>query len=54
MIHAITFLLLYVAREHLNNTIILDGDQMIFNTDILKPEFDRSGYNSVYVEKWNR
>ena len=41
---------LYVAREHLNNTIILDGDQMIFNTDILKPEFDRSGYNSVYVE----
>ena len=41
---------LYVAREHLNNTIILDGDQMIFNTDILKPEFERSGYNSVYVE----
>ena len=41
---------LYVAREHLDNTIILDGDQMIFNTDILKPELDRSGYNSVYVE----
>ena len=41
---------LYVAREHLNNTIILDGDQMIFNTDILKPEFERSGYNSVHVE----
>lgn len=41
---------LYVARVHLNNTIILDGDQMIFNTDILKPEFERSGYNSVYVE----
>lgn len=41
---------LYVAREHLNNTIILDGDQMILNTDILKPEFERSGYNSVYVE----
>lgn len=41
---------LYVAREHLDNTIILDGDQMIFNTDILKPEFERSGYNSVYVE----
>lgn len=41
---------LYVARDHICNTIILDGDQMIYNTHILRPEFERSGYNSVYVE----
>ena len=41
---------LYVARDHICNTIILDGDQMIYNTQILRPEFERSGYNSVYVE----
>lgn len=41
---------LYVARQYLNNVIILDGDQIIYNTEILKPEFERSGYNSVWVE----
>ena len=41
---------LYVARDHIENAIILDGDQIIFNSEILKPEFERSGYNSVYVE----
>ena len=40
---------LYVAREYLGDCIILDGDQIINNTDILKPEFERSGYNAVYV-----
>ena len=41
---------LFVAREHLGDVIILDGDQIIFNTDILTPEFERSGYNSVWIE----
>lgn len=41
---------LYVARQYLKNVMILDGDQIIYNTEILKPEFERSGYNSVWVE----
>ena len=41
---------LYVARQYLNNVMVLDGDQIIYNTEILKPEFERSGYNSVWVE----
>ena len=39
---------LYVAREHLENAIILDGDQIIYHPEILAPEFERSGYNSVW------
>lgn len=41
---------LYVARQYLKNVMILDGDQIIYNPEILKPEFERSGYNSVWVE----
>lgn len=41
---------LYVAREHIENSIILDGDQIIYNAKVLNPEFQRSGYNSVWVE----
>ena len=41
---------LYVAREHLDNVMILDGDQIIYNADILKPEFVRSGYNAVWTD----
>ncbi len=41
---------LYVAREHIENAIILDGDQIIYNTSILSPEFDKSGYNCVWQE----
>lgn len=42
---------LYAAREHLGNTVILDGDQIIYNPDILKPEFEHSGYNAVWCER---
>ena len=31
--------------------IILDGDQIIYNPDILAPEFERSGYNSVWTDE---
>lgn len=41
---------LYVARAHLEDVIILDGDQIIYNDSILSPEFDRSGYNAVYTD----
>lgn len=42
---------LYVAREHLEDVIILDGDQLIFNDSILAPEFDMSGYNGVWIDE---
>ena len=38
---------LYCAREYLSDTILLDGDQMIYDPSILRPEFERSGYNAV-------
>lgn len=41
---------LYVARDHLGDCIILDGDQIIYNPKILAPEFERSGYNSVWTD----
>jgi len=48
---------LYCAREYLDtNVIILDADQMIYNRDILDPEFELSGYNAVrvngYTNEW--
>ena len=42
---------LYVAREHIENAIILDGDQIIYNPAVLSPEFERSGYNSVWTDE---
>ena len=41
---------LYVAREHLGDCIILDGDQIIYNPEILDPHFMLSGYNAVWCE----
>lgn len=41
---------LFVAREHLGDVIILDGDQIIFNEKVLSPEFERSGYNCVWTD----
>lgn len=42
---------LYVAREFLEDVMILDGDQLIYNNEILAREFQRSGYNAVWTEK---
>ena len=42
---------LYVARDHLKDCIILDGDQIIYNSKILQKEAERSGYNAVWTEK---
>lgn len=47
---------LYVSRNLISNAIILDGDQIIYNDEILKPNFEKSGYNSVwtssYTDEW--
>lgn len=42
---------LYVAREYIENAIILDGDQIIYNPAVLSPEFEHSGYNSVWTDE---
>ncbi len=42
---------LYAAREHLENCMILDGDQIIYNKKILTPFFERSGYNAVWTDE---
>ena len=41
---------LYVAREHLEDVMILDGDQIIYHPEILRPEAERSGYNGVWTD----
>lgn len=43
---------LYVARDHLKDVIILDGDQVIKNYKILSPNFEKSGYNCVWSEEY--
>lgn len=42
---------LYAAREHIGGSLIIDGDQMIYNPDVLSPDFERSGYNAVWTDK---
>lgn len=39
---------LYVAREYLENCMILDADQIIINPRVLSPYYEYSGYNSVW------
>ena len=41
---------LYVARAHLSDCIILDGDQIVYRPEILDPHFTCSGYNAVWCE----
>ena len=31
--------------------MILDGDQIVYNRTILSPEFERSGYNSIWTDE---
>lgn len=42
---------LYVAREHLRNAIIMDGDQIIRTPAILHREFSRSGYSCIWTDE---
>ena len=41
---------LYVAREFLENAMILDADQIIYNEKVLSRTFERSGYNCVWTD----
>ena len=41
---------MYVARDYIENAIVLDGDMVIYNSDILSPQFERSGYNSIWTD----
>jgi len=41
---------LYMARDYIEDAIILDGDQIISNPAILHKEFTRSGYSAVWCE----
>lgn len=41
---------LYMARDYIEDAIILDGDQIIYDSSILAPEFERSGYNAVWTD----
>lgn len=41
---------LYVARDYISESIILDGDQIIYNDAILGREFERSGYNAIWTD----
>ncbi len=41
---------LYYAREHLEDVVILDGDQLIRDPAILAPQFERSGYCCIWRE----
>ena len=41
---------LYYARDHLGSCVILDGDQIIRDPDILAPEFPRSCYCCRWTE----
>lgn len=42
---------LYMARDYIDDCIILDGDQIIYNKEVLSPEFQHSGYNCVWTDK---
>lgn len=42
---------LYAARQYIEDSIILDGDQIIYNRSVLHPQFERSGYNCVWAEE---
>ena len=43
---------LYVARDYIEDALIMDGDQIIYNDRILSPEFKRSGYNCIWCENY--
>lgn len=42
---------LYMARNYLEDCIILDGDQIINNPKVLSSHFDVSGYNAVWTDE---
>lgn len=41
---------LYAAREYLPGAFVLEGDLIISNDEILRPEIERSGYLGIYMQ----
>lgn len=42
---------LYVAREYIGESMILDADQIIYNEKVLSKAFGRSGYNCIWTKE---
>ena len=42
---------LYVARNYIEEAIILDGDQIIYNYEILNKDFTKSGYSCAWTDE---
>ena len=42
---------LYVASDHLGDCIIIEGDLLINHAEILNPQFEASGYCSMWTEE---
>ena len=47
---------LYVAKDHLEDVLIMDGDQLIYQSQVLGKYFEISGYNCIWqperTEEW--
>lgn len=43
---------IYVAREHLENCLIVEGDQVLTNPEIFTPNFKQSCYYTAYSKEW--
>lgn len=41
---------LYVARNHLENAIILDGDLIVYDAEVLSCNFENTCYNCIWTE----
>ena len=41
---------LYVARNFISNAIIMDGDQIIYNKEILNKQITKSGYSCIWTD----
>ena len=39
---------MYCARDHIDNTLVMDADQIIADPAILDPHYEASGYNAAY------
>lgn len=44
---------LYVAKDYISNAFIIDGDQVVKNSKIFHPEFEKSGYCAAWSETTN-
>ena len=42
---------LYAARDHLEDVLIADADQIIEDDAAVSPFYERSGYNAVYTDR---